>query len=161
VRGLAEVDRRHKKLLAVFASIDGQDLPPEVLSHYARYLCVLVAGFAEQSTKELLSEFARNQSSARVHRYVANQLKLIWGLDVVKLQRLVEAIDPAWWEDLKDNHPEELDALASVAGLRNQIAHGGDAGVTISTMRTYADHINRLMRSLSRTLGDPTDQQFA
>jgi hypothetical protein len=153
---LAEVDRRHRKLLAVFAGIDGQDLPAEVLAHYARYLCVLVAGFAEQSAKELFSEFARVQSTERVHRYVAGQLKLVWGLDAVKLQRLVETVEPVWWDDLALNYQDGLDALASVAALRNQLAHGQDAGVTIPTMRTYLAQVNRLMRRISTLLGDPS-----
>lgn len=156
MRGLAEVDRRYKRMMAVFDGVSGQELPSELLSHYARYLSVLVAGFAEQSVKELASEFARQQASLRVHRYVAQQLRMVWGLDVPKLQRLIEAMDPAWWDGITHDYPDELDALASVAGLRNLIAHGQDAGVTIGTARSYAESINRLMRHLSRLMGDPS-----
>lgn len=155
MRGLAEVDRRHKKLKAVFDGLSGLDLPAEVLSHYSKYLCVLVAGFAEQSVKELISEYARLQSSGRVHRYVAGQLKLVWGLDVVKLQKLVETLDPEWWLELSTQRPEELASLASVSGIRNLIAHGQDSGITLGTISTYFDDVNNLLRHLSRLLGDP------
>jgi hypothetical protein len=155
MRGLAEVDRRHKRLSAVFSGIDGVDLPPEVLAHYAKYLCVLVAGYAEQSVKELVSEFARQQASHRVHRYVASQLKLVWGLDAVKFQRIVETLDPMWWDEISVQRPEELASLASVASIRNSIAHGQDSGITIGTISTYFADVNKLVRHLSRLLGDP------
>ncbi|WP_411721095.1 HEPN domain-containing protein [Mycetocola sp.] len=153
---MAEVDRRYKRLKAVFAGIDGQGLTSELLAHYAKYLCVLVAGFAEQSVKELVSEYARVQSSERVHRYVAGQLKLVWGLDTVKLQRIVEAMDPTWWAELKAARPEELESLASVASVRNLIAHGQDTGITIGTITNYFEDVNKLVRHLSTLLGDPT-----
>ncbi|PRY68378.1 hypothetical protein B0I08_10480 [Glaciihabitans tibetensis] len=155
MRGLAEVDRRHKRLAAAFRSLDGLDLPSEVLAHYAKYLCVLVAGFAEQSVKELISEYARLQSSERVHRYVSAQLKQIWGLDATKLQRIVEALDAAWWAELSTERPEELASLASVASVRNLIAHGQDSGITLGTISSYFTDVNALVRHLSRLLGDP------
>ncbi|MFJ2471359.1 HEPN domain-containing protein [Glutamicibacter sp. NPDC087583] len=154
MRGSAEVERRVQKTEALFALIEEQSLPAELTSHYARYLCVLVAGFAEQSVKELVSEHARTKSSPRIHRYVQGQLKLVWGLDDTKLQRLVEALDPTWWELLSEGQQEELAALESVAAIRNVIAHGGDAGITLVTIRRYFDDLKKLFRALAEILGD-------
>jgi hypothetical protein len=154
VRGRAEVERRVQKTEALFSMVEAQELPAELTSHYARYLCILVAGFAEQSVKELVSEHARTKSSPRIHRYVQGQLKLVWGLDDTKLQRLVEALDPGWWKSLSDGQQEELAALESVAAIRNVIAHGGDAGITLATIRRYFDDLKKLMRALADVLGE-------
>jgi hypothetical protein len=136
-QGRHEVARRKAKLQAVFQAIDGASLQPELTSHFARYLCVLVSGFAEQSSKELVTHYCRLRSEARIQRYVGKQLKRLRNIDKEKLKQLVESFDPKWWQDLASRFPDELEAFDSVATLRNNISHGGESGVTLNTMKQY------------------------
>jgi hypothetical protein len=155
MRGLAEVDRRYRKLSAEFSLIDEQELSMRLESQYARYLCVQVSGFAEQSVKALVSEYARIQSSGHIHRYVEGQLNLVWGMNVDKFQKIVQALNPTWWEAISNDHNQELDSLASVVSTRNQIAHGGDPGITFATISNYFQDVNNLMHYFSSLLGNP------
>ena len=152
--GRHEVARRKARLESTFAAIERADLSPDLISHYARYLCVLVSGHAEQSLKELILQYSRLRSEARITKYTGTQLKRFQNVDVDKLRQLIESFDTAWWDDLEARHLDELDAFRSVAATRNQIAHGGDAGITLANVRQYFEQISVVLGELAK-LFDP------
>lgn len=150
--GRDEVARRKIKLEAVFAQMVGAELTPELISHYSRYLCVLVSGHAEQSVKELVTQYVRLRSEQRVQRYVGKQLDRLRNINVEKLRQLIESFDNQWWRDLEQKFPDELEAFDSVATIRNSIAHGGDTGITPVTVRQYFDQVSTVLDALCALL---------
>lgn len=154
LRGRHEVERRRKRLGATLAAINGAALTPELTSHYARYACVLVSGYAEQAIKELVRQYTRNRSSAPIQRYVAAQLKRLRNINADDLRQLIESLDAAWWAALRDEMPDELMAFTSVAAVRNQIAHGEETGITIATVAQYFDDVSAVLKHLADVL-DP------
>src|SRR5688500_2649696 len=110
-QGRNEVVRRKKRLIAAFSAIDGAGLDSELTSHYSRYMCVLVSGYAEQSIKELVTHYCRSKSEPRIQRYVGGQLKRLRNIDQEKLKQLVQSFDPQWWEELAGKYPDELPAF--------------------------------------------------
>lgn len=155
MKGKAEVDRRTTKLTYQFKLIQGQNLNAELLSHYSRYLCVQVAGFAEQSVKTLVVEHARQCSAPRIHRYVDLQIGSVHGMSPSKFQEIVEGLEPALWDSLKTNCDRELDSLGSVVSTRNQLAHGVDTGITFAVIDQYFQDVTKLINNFSSLLGDP------
>lgn len=147
-QGRNEVHRRKARLTAVVESIDGTGLSPELTSHYARYLCVLLSGFAEHSVKELVTHYCRTSSNEKIQRYVGHQLKRLRNIDHEKLKQLVESFDTRWWADLNDKLPDDLSAFDSVATLRNAISHGGDAGITLVTFGQYFAQVSTVIDAL-------------
>ena len=147
-QGRNEVERRKQRLDAVFASIDGAGLSAELTSHFARYLCVLVSGFAEQSLKELVVHYCRLKSEVRIQRYVGRQVARVRNIDRERLKQLVQSFDPQWWADLEDRFPDELSAFDSVATVRNGVSHGTDAGITMATIKQYRDQIVEVVDAL-------------
>jgi hypothetical protein len=129
--GADEVSSQQKKLDSVFALIDGADVGSEARAHYARYLCIRLAGFAEQSVKDLVSAHARKQSTATVHRFVEGRMGKLWGINQTKLKETLDSLNPEWWDALIQKLPDEVEALHSVGKLRDNISHGGDSGVGI------------------------------
>ena len=73
--GRAEVERRRRQLDTTFARARGLDADAELLSDFARYLCVLVSGFVEQATIELLLEYVRNRSERSIQSYVEGRVR--------------------------------------------------------------------------------------
>lgn len=153
-QGANEVARRKQRLDAVFAAIDGAGLSAELTSHFARYLCVLLSGFAEQSIKELVTQYCRLKSEPRIQRFVGQQLKRIRNIDEEKLRSLIESLDPQWWGDIQAQFPDELSAFDSVAAVRNSVSHGGDAGITLATMTQYREQVYQVVNALAVLL-DP------
>lgn len=154
-QGRNEVERRKQRLEAVVTSIDGAGLSPELTSHFARYLCVLVSGFAEQSVKELVAHYGRLKADARTQRFVGKQVARVRNIDRERLRQLVQAFDPQWWSDLENRFPDELSAFDSVATVRNGVSHGSDAGITMVTIKQYRDQIVEVVDALC-DLFDPT-----
>lgn len=66
-----EVMRAKQKLDKVFAKID--QLPKEDIelqAHWAKYLCILVSGFLENSVRAIYSEYAKKVSNTKVTNFV-------------------------------------------------------------------------------------------
>lgn len=150
--GADEVRSQQKKLVAVFRLLDGADVDSEARAHYARYLCIRLAGFAEQSLKDLVSAHARNQSAPTVHRFVERRMGKLWGINQTKLKEILDSLNPGWWDDLAREFHEELDALHSVGKLRDTISHGGDSGISFPQVQQYRDAIFRLISYLCELL---------
>jgi|SRR3954468_5239937 hypothetical protein len=153
-RGRAEVARRKQRLTSLFKTIDGTDLSGELISHYSRYLCILTSGFVEQSVKELVTEYCRKRSSEPIQRYVGSQLKKLRNIDSEKLKQLIESFSVEWWREISEKYPDQLESIGSIATVRNNVSHGGDTGITMSTMLQYFNDACILMDKLSEVF-DP------
>jgi hypothetical protein len=158
LRGRAEVIRRRQKLEALFDSIRDGGLSPELTAHYARYMCVLVSGYAEQSVVELASHYCGKAASPRVGRYAARQLDRLANVNVERLKQLVVAFDPQWWEELLGTQTDALEAFDSVVALRNAIAHGEERDVTLGRVRDYFRDISRVLLALGELLDPGTTE---
>lgn len=156
LRGRDEIHRRRSRLTSVLGQIDRSTLSPELLSHYARYVAVLVSGYAEQSVKELVRQYSRKHADPRVQRYIGQQVDRVRNVDAEKLRQLVESLDPSWWAGLERDHPDELEAFKSIATVRNSVSHGGDSGITIGTAKEYLGRIDTVINKLADLL-DPAD----
>lgn len=152
--GTSEVRRQENKLLRVFQLVEGASLDDELKSHYAKYLCVRVAGFAEKALKDLVSAHAKHHATKPIHSYVEARMNKLWGIDKSKLKEVIAGLDSSWWETLENNFAQELESLNSVGKTRNNVSHGGDQGITMDTVTQYRDDVIRLTRQLSQTL-DP------
>ena len=70
-----EVSRQLQRLNDVFkkaGSVSNND--PEILSHWAKYLCVLSAGFLENSISELYISFTKGAASEPIVNYASSTL---------------------------------------------------------------------------------------
>jgi hypothetical protein len=148
LQGRQEAARRKQRLAALMTTIDGAGLGAELISHYSRYLCVLVSGYAEQSVKELVAEYCRKKANNEIQQYVSRQMRLLRNIDLDKLKRLVESFNVEWWRELETLRADELEAFGSVAAVRNNISHGGDAGMTMGTVRQYFQQISIVLDDL-------------
>jgi hypothetical protein len=158
--GRDEVARRRQKIAAAFSAIAGAAVESELLSHYSRYLCVLVSGYFEQSVKELVVQYCRARSPRQIVRYVNGQISLLRNINKEKLKNLIESLDPDWWQELAARRESELEALDSVATVRNAISHGQDTGITMITVKQYYAQIDELLRDICDWL-DPENTDEA
>lgn len=154
-RGRDEVKRRKARLDTVVAQIDGVDLGPELLAHFARYLTVLASGYVEQSTKELIREYSRTHGDARLQRFVGKHVEKTRNIDADKLKQMLDSLDADWWPQLEQDCGDDLDALGSIATLRNNISHGGDSAASLVVVKGYIERSEHVVAWLSNRM-DPT-----
>lgn len=144
--GRAEVARQQRQLDTTFSRAQGLHADLELLSDFARYLCVLVSGFVEQTTIELLIEYARTHSDPRIQRHVERNVRHATNLNAQRLIDTVGAFDPVWRSELEQFIVDEYkDALDGIVNLRNGVAHGRYVGVTFSRASDYYGRVKRII----------------
>ena len=149
--GKAEVDRQRKQLDATFSRADGLNSDAELLSDFARHLCVLVSGYLEQAIIELIVEYARKHSDQRVQKHLEQRIRKSTNLNSQRLIDLLGGFDSDWRRDLEGFLVDEYkDALNSIVDLRNTISHGRYAGVTMSRVKDYYIHINSVIEHVGQ-----------
>jgi hypothetical protein len=144
--GRAEVDRLEQRLDETFKRASGIGSDPELLSDFARHLCVLVSGFLEQAIIELLLEYVRLRSPEEIQRYVGQRLRRFTTANANNLIQLLGSFDLDWQKDLEAYVVDEYkDAIDGVVSLRHTIAHGRYAGVTMTSVKSYYDRVKKVV----------------
>jgi hypothetical protein len=114
----------------------------ELKSHYAKYLCVLVSGFIENSLKTIFSEYVKNRSHVHIINYVQNNIKYITSLNEDSIAQLLGSFNNDWYQIFKSTVSDsQKDALDSVVANRHLIVHGRTVGLTYIRIKVYFEHI--------------------
>ena len=146
-----EIDDQRKKLDAMFER--SRDLPddPEIKSHWAKYLCVLVCGFLENSVELCLCEYCKHRSSPPIQNYVRSQLHYFQNPKMDEIIRLFGSFNSDWQTRLETECSGELsDAVNSIVGNRHKIAHGGSVSLTIGGLQKYYHKALKVVELLQR-----------
>jgi hypothetical protein len=141
MRTVREVELRRRRLAAAFEranQIGGFQGLSEVQSDYARHLCVLVSGFVERAVAEIILSYAQGKTSAPLRSFLEVALRRLASLDKEKLLNVVGSLDAGWRAQLDAYVVDERQAaLNSIVGLRNDIAHGGTAAISLAQVQKY------------------------
>ena len=107
--------------------------------HWGRYLCVMAAGFLEYSLQTIYSDFAASASSPRVASFTSLRLRRLASPNSQRFVEVARSFDQNWGEQLEEYLGNGLgsrkDAIDSIIGNRNQIAHGGAVGISVHRVR--------------------------
>lgn len=148
--GRAEVERQRQKLDATFkraVSIGGD---AELLSDFARYLCVLVAGFLEQAIIELVLEHVRTHSDSSIQRHVEQRLRRFTAAKTQRIIELLGSFDSDWRIDLERYLVDEhKDAVNSIVDLRHTISHGRSIVVTMARVQDYYIRVKHVVEHIA------------
>lgn len=144
-----EIRRYRSRLENLFELAGKLQDDPELLSHWARYLCVLASGFLEVSVRAIFGEYARNMATPQVARYVEKQLKGFQSAKMGSILELTGAFSPEWRDSLEDACAGEPgDAVNSIVTNRHQIAHGADVGITYHAIKRYYERSLKVVETL-------------
>lgn len=111
--------------------------------HWARYLCVMVAGLVENGLKEIISEYINNKTHKPIANYATSYLTKFQNPKAEKVMELVGLFKSEWRKELEIflSNDGRKDAIDSIMNNRNQIAHGKDVGITVVNVKTYLNKI--------------------
>ena len=128
------LDRTH------FASNGDIDL----IGHWGRYLCVMAAGFLENSLQVLFSEYVRKHANDQVYGFAKNRLDNIFNPKAGRFVETAGYFDREWASRLSD-YLEEDDgvrkgAVNSIMSNRHRIAHGETSQISVGQVRQYWRH---------------------
>lgn len=133
-----ELVRKKQHIDDLFKKIEVVSMDLKLHSEWAKYLCIVVSGFLENSVRILYSKYARDTSSPSVANFVEAKLKDFQNPKMQKILDLAGLFSQKWKEELnRDTEGEIKDAVDSIANNRNRIAHGGDVGITYIQIKEY------------------------
>ncbi len=153
----SEIAREQQRLDNLFKKInDVQRLSSddlELQAHWARYLCILVSGFLENSIRTIYSEYAKEKASPQIVNFVEEKLKGFQNPRMEKVFQLMASFDEEWGKQLKTKTEGEIkDAVNSIVILRNSIAHGKSVGITYITIQDYYKSSKKLLDVIDEIL---------
>lgn len=126
---------------------------PELLAHWARYLCILVSGLLEVSIRSVYSEYVKARAAPYVANYVETQLRSFQNPKCEKIFQLIGSFNPEWVHKLNELIDEQVRlAVDSIVTNRHQIAHGRSVGITLSQIQTYYREALRLIEAIESLL---------
>lgn len=123
-----------------------RDLPdPELLGHWGRYLCVLTAGFLENSIRSLYARRAHRKSSKDVAAFVAKTLDRIQNPKASKFIEVARDFDGNAAEELEnflaEDNARRKNAIDSIMANRHLIAHGRNTSISVARVKEYLKEI--------------------
>lgn len=126
----------------------------EILGHLGRYLCVLTAGFLENSIQEVYTEFVRGDSSPAVARFAESKLERINNPNAGEFIGTARSFKSEWADDLKvfldEDGKRRWNAIDSIMYNRNRIAHGSDVEISVDHVREYLPHCIEVVEFIER-----------
>jgi HEPN superfamily RiboL-PSP-like protein len=136
--GRAEVARLRRRLDATFARAPVATADIEIQADFARYLCVLLAGFLENALITLMIDVAQRRSAPDVARFVERRLDRWANPNTERIANLVGDFDPDWYERVtRYLIDERKESVNSLMALRHKIAHGESVGTSLAQVRDY------------------------
>ena len=148
MHGRHAVNAHRQRIDAVFSRVSEIPMDAEALSDFAKYLCILVAGFIETSFSEIVLEHARRCGAPSLQRYVERNTSKFTNANVEKILQLLGSFDPEWRVQMESILIDEKKAAVdSIYGLRNNIAHGIPIGLTYTRVSNYYESVKEVIES--------------
>jgi RiboL-PSP-HEPN len=138
----ARLSSQFQKLRDLFAKADaacGADF--EMRSHWAKYLCVLSAGFLENAISEVYGDFVRGAASQPVADYAMSTLSRIQNPKTSRFLEIARQFKTSWADALENfaDSSGRREAINSIMANRHEIAHGKHPGITLVQIKYYLD----------------------
>jgi len=126
------------------------DYESELQADFAKYLCILVAGFLERSVEAIVVEHARRNTAPRFASYVEISIRRRLRGRNLTADRLCALVGDFGIGMAIDAESSEV--ISSVYGSRNQLAHGNNVGVTLNQVREYYRVVKSAVMDLERVM---------
>lgn len=135
----AEVSRQHAKLTSAIKKAAASTTDLELHAYWARYFCVIAAGFIENALKELLGDHIRRRSTGAVRKYANGMVLRLQNPNTEKIVQLIANFDDSWAVDIKTFAETNggKDAIDAIMRHRHSICHGKDSLITIVSLQGY------------------------
>jgi len=115
------------------------DVDIEILSHWARYLCVISAGFLENSLSEVYIDFSQRAASPHVANFTRKALSQIQNPKTQRFIEVTTSFNKSWGENLEVFVEENgrNDAINAIMTNRHKIAHGEVSDISLHRLSDY------------------------
>ncbi len=137
-----EVSRQLQRLRDLFTKTNeacGGNI--EMQSHWAKYLCIRVAGLLENALPDIYRRFVTGAAPTPIANFAGKQLDKIQNPKTPRFIEVARSFKSVWGDDLEQfaNDNGRREAIDSIMSNRHRIAHGEDSGITVAQVKDYLD----------------------
>jgi len=144
----SRIDSEADSIEALFKKVEKID-DDELKSHWARYLCIRVAGLLENSIQSMIVKYAKARGSSEVSNFIETKSRSLTNMNCEKISQCLGAFNKNWYDKFKtDFSSEGKEAIDSVVGNRHLIGHGGYSGLTYCRMKDYYGKIRSILSEI-------------
>lgn len=121
---------------------------------FSNHVVLKTGGFLENSIKAIFKEYCTRNGNSNLASFVEYHVGRMNSLNDEKLEILFRqfGLSDVWNEIVSGAPRDEIDALSSVKGIRDNIAHGRDNGTGLSRTIDYFNSVQSFVDRLEQTL---------
>lgn len=152
-----QVERLKKSVEDLYIRADPRNIDdPEIASDLGRYLCVRVSGFLEQATQVILRDYCSRNSWGEIQTFAHSWLDRMPNLSSDALVKLIKRFNESWATELEEmlSKEERKASLNALIGIRNDVAHGKQQGMSRQQAWEYFELAETLVDWLLERFGD-------
>ncbi len=120
-----------------------------LIAQLANYTCILLSAYIERAVVGLINDYCAKRGAPTVAAFVASQIGRFQNPSSDKVERLLVGFGEPISARVRTLLTEEVrSAVDSVVSNRNNLAHGRNATVTFSMLKTWDSKIRALILDL-------------
>lgn len=157
---LQQLDQCQTELNNIQGIIIGLGLTSNIVPYLNKYSVIKACGTIEMAFKTLIADYCEFRSKRQVKRFISKRIRegsANPSFDMIC--KFLGEFDEAWKNDFKDklnldpNKQGLKDTLQSLVDARNDFAHGGNPGTSISDVITYFTNSRRIIEIMDDVIG--------
>ena len=128
----------------------------ELQGHWAKYVCVLAAGFLENALGEVYIPMVGSSASPAVSNFTQKVLNKIQNPKANKFYETANSFKKDWGDEVEklfQTDPAVKEAIDSIIRIRHLIAHGKNTSVSIVKVKEYLESAVRVIELIERQCG--------
>ena len=119
----------------------------------AQLMTIWASGYLEAMCRDAVLEYTRKRANPKIVNFVRWRLERLPNPKMKMILNLVQKLDSDVADDLRDFVDESIsESVNSIVGLRNRIAHGRSATISIGRIAEYFDNARRFARKMEELL---------
>lgn len=139
---------QHKQRLDSLFTVASSIQDMRMQGEWARYLCVLVSGYLENSIRIILTSYISRNSSLKIQRFNDQLISNLTNCKHGKIVKVLEQFDIVWSSDYISKiesrgriQNEIKDSIDSLVQNRHDIAHGKSVGIGYVNVKKYFEKV--------------------
>lgn len=131
---------------------------PADQAHWAKYLCVLVSGYIEESLRTLLEQYALTRAAPVIQNYVSRSIGDITNCSINKMRSILARFSHEWEVDFQvrlethRNADQLKNAVDSVVANRHEIVHGRQVGLRYASIVKFWGNVKVVIGMLDSVI---------
>ncbi len=154
-KNISDIKNRIDNLIEKIKIFHPQDVDIEMISHFTKYVCVLISGMIEKSIQQILFKYSTAKTGdTNLQSFVLKKLKRFQNARSDKIEQLFQDFNSEWKLKLTSirDYSRLKGSLNSIISNRNKIAHGENINLTLNNLKQYYSDTVKIIKNIDKII---------